>query len=483
MKKFNIILATDLNSGISINNQLPWRFMKDLNFFNTITKSSSIFPEITETENILIMGRKTFESLKCKKLKNRKMFVITSNWEKLKIDYPNIDFFSSFHDAYINSINYNNSDIWVIGGSQIYNIALRHWACDKIYWTQIKGKFTTDVFIDMTNYLIDWTHTQITTDIDQYTNQTYELEFKLGKKIQNVETQYLSLLYNVINNGDKRQTRNAITFSKFNNTLKCNLSHGFPLLTTKKMFWKGIVEELLFFIRGNTDTTELSKKGIKIWELNTSKNFLDSVGLNYKTGSMGPMYGYQWRHWNKPYQQNVTNQQGIDQLVNVTNHQQNNIDQLVNVINEIKNDPHSRRILMTDFNPSQVSEGVLYPCHSIIIQFYVESNKLSCTMYQRSGDLFLGIPFNIASTSLLLHIISKLTNLEPYMMNLVLGDYHIYDTHLDAVMEQLNRTPKDFPQIIIPDFTSIEQVEKSEFSDYKLINYHHDPTISAQMIA
>lgn len=470
MKKFNVILATDLNSGISINNQLPWRFMKDLNFFNTLTKSSSIFPEITETENILIMGRKTFESLKCKKLKNRKMFVITSNWKKLKIDYPNIDFFSSFHDAYINSINYNNSAIWVIGGSQIYNIALRHWACDKIYWTQIKGKFTTDVFIDMTNYLIDWTHTQITTDIDQYTNQTYELEFKLGKKIQNVETQYLLLLYNVINNGDKRQTRNAITFSKFNNTLKCNLSYGFPLLTTKKMFWKGIVEELLFFIRGNTDTTELSKKGIKIWELNTSKDFLDSVGLNYKTGSMGPMYGYQWRHWNKPYQQNVPNhQQGIDQLVNV--------------INEIKNDPHSRRILMTDFNPSQVSEGVLYPCHSIIIQFYVESNKLSCTMYQRSGDLFLGIPFNIASTSLLLHIISKLTNLEPYMMNLVLGDYHIYDTHLDAVMEQLNRTPKDFPQIIIPDFTTIEEVEKSEFSDYKLINYHHDPTISAQMIA
>jgi thymidylate synthase len=225
------------------------------------------------------------------------------------------------------------------------------------------------------------------------------------------------------------------------------------------MFWKGIVEELLFFIRGDTNTNLLSNKGIKIWELNTRKDFLDKLGLNYPEGEMGPMYGYQWRKFN------------------------DSVDQLTNLINELKRNPFSRRLLMTDFNPCQVDKGVLYPCHSIIIQMYINDNKLSCTMYQRSGDLFLGIPFNIASTSLLVHIIAKLTKLDVGTVNLVIGDYHIYQDHKQAVLEQLSRTPYDLSQLDLPDFNTLEQVEKSSFEDYKIINYQSHKPIKAIMFA
>ncbi len=471
MKKFNVILATDLDGGFGLNGELPWDLPMDYGFFKSITKSHSILPGINQEDNILIAGRKTWESMGCKPLPGRKTFVVSSQWELLAQTNPSqIEFFPTFLSAYLSASKFVNSDIWIIGGAQIYDCALRHWACDQVYWTKIHGQFKSDVAINMEKYSIKWTNQITASDIDKNTGITYKLEFKSGTAIPNTETQYLSTLYDVVTTGEKRQTRNAVTFSKFNKTITCDLAKGFPLLTTKKMFWKGIVEELLFFIRGDTDTTKLSAHGVKIWEGNTSRDFLDSQGLDYPPGHMGPMYGYQWRHWGKPYLSDATPEfKGIDQLVKV--------------VEEIKLDPHSRRILMTDFNPGQASQGVLYPCHSIVIQFYVQEDKLSCTMYQRSGDLFLGIPFNIASTSLLVHIISKLTGLNPGTVNLVFGDYHIYDTHVSAVYEQLERTPKDFPQIVIPDFKSIEQVEQSTVSDYVLVDYKSDPAIKAQMIA
>lgn len=287
------------------------------------------------------------------------------------------------------------------------------------------------------------------------------------------ETQYLQMLRETLETGESRNTRNGITYSKFFKTISFDLAEGFPLLTTKKMFWKGIVEELLFFIRGETDTTILSEKGVRIWELNTRNSFLQENNLPYKEGDMGPMYGYQWRFFNKPY---VSESQSQVK-------QNTGVDQLKKVINEIKTDPNSRRIIMTTFNPEQVDQGVLYPCHSIVIQFYVEKGRLSCSMYQRSCDIFLGCPFNIASTSLLLHIISMLTNLEPGMVNMIFGDYHIYEEHKSAITEQLNREPYSLCNISIKHFTTLEEVEASALDDYKLINYQSYPPIKALMIA
>ena len=227
------------------------------------------------------------------------------------------------------------------------------------------------------------------------------------------------------------------------------------------MFWKGIVEELLFFIRGETNTKKLSKKGIHIWDKNTSKDFLKSNHLHYQEGEMGPMYGYQWRRFNG----------------------ESGMDQLSNIIDLIKKEPTSRRLLITDFNPLQVHLGVLYPCHSIIIQFYIKKDRLHCNTYQRSGDLFLGIPFNISSSSLFLSIISHLTNLKVGSVNLILGDYHIYDSHIDSVKEQLKRTPYSLPSLVMKDFKSLKEVEESTYEDYSLENYESHPSIKIDMVA
>jgi dihydrofolate reductase/thymidylate synthase len=403
------------------------------------------------------MGRRTWESMGCKVLPNRINYVITSQ------DLPsqaNTLYFKTFSDAYLQASD-TSGEVWVIGGSKVYDSALRHWGCDKIYLTLIDGDFGGDVHFDISKYPIVWTDEITHNDINKLDNKEYKLTFKKAHVKHGVEAQYLHTLHDVMTTGEERETRNGITRSKFGKTISWDLADGFPLLTTKKVFWKGIVEELLFFIRGDTDTTKLSEKGVKIWEPNTSREFLDGMGLTkYPVGNMGPMYGYQWRHFNS-----------------------SDVDQLKKVINEIKTDPHSRRILMTTFNPQQVHLGVLYPCHSIILQFYVEHGRLSCSMYQRSADFFLGEIFNIASTSLLVHIISSLTNLKAGKVNIIMGDYHIYKVHYEQVLTQLSRTPYDLPKLVMKPFETLEQVEESVLEDYKIVNYQSHPAIKAQMVA
>jgi dihydrofolate reductase/thymidylate synthase len=453
MKTFNVILATDKNFLIGKENNLPWNFSSDMTHFSSLTKSNNIFNH----KNILIMGRKTWESLACKNLENRQNFVITS---QNSMDSENTLFFKDFYSAYCKACEFKG-DIWVIGGSKVFDSAIRHWACEKIYWTRIDGEFIGDICFDISKYPINWIDTTELIDMNKINKKEYKLHFKIGEIKKGVESQYLETLHELIYTGEKRQTRNAVTYSKFNKTISWDLADGFPLLTTKKVFWKGIVEELLFFIRGETDSTKLSAKGVKIWEPNTTREFLDSLGFkDYPVGEMGPMYGYQWRNFNG---------QGIDQLKKV--------------INEIQTDPHSRRILMTDFNPIQAHLGVLYPCHSIILQFYVEEGRLSCNMYQRSSDFFLGEIFNIASTSLLVHIIAQLTNLKAGKVNIIMGDYHVYDIHYEKVLIQLKRTPYDLPKLEMKPFQTLEEVENSLLEDYKIIDYQSHPTIKADMVA
>jgi dihydrofolate reductase/thymidylate synthase len=476
--KFNVILATDSNGGLGYKNELAWEFISDFNFFKYITTSHQVLPGINNSENILIMGRKTWESMGKKSLIGRESWVITSQYKELNETNtnPNIRFFKDFYHAYISASGFTNRDIWVVGGAKIYQEALVHWACGKIYWTKIHGSFNSDVFINVSDYMIDWDEIITKTDINNKDGNSYELTFCQGHLKPQLEQIYLKTMFEIAVWGEMRETRNGITHSLFNKTLSWDLANGFPLLTTKKMYWKGIVEELLFFIRGSTDSSKLSNLGVKIWEPNTSREFLDSNGFtNYSVGEMGPMYGYQWRFFNKPY--NPINSQ------NELNNGFEGVDQLKKVIEEIKLNPNSRRILMTDFNPQQADQGVLYPCHSIIIQFYVQDNRLCCSMYQRSSDFFLGIPFNIASTSLLVHILGQLTNLEPGIVNLIMGDYHLYQTHIDQVFDQIGRIPKKLPKLEIPKFSTLIQVENSSFSDYKILNYESYPAIKAQMIA
>jgi dihydrofolate reductase/thymidylate synthase len=451
MYKTNIILITDNQGGISKNDMIPWRFYQDLKYFKSKTEFG-----------VVIMGRKTFESLK-KPLNNRINIVITKN--NLN-DFDNVFFVKSYVEAWEKAVTFNK-EIWVIGGREVYHSALRHFSIDKIYHNIINNNYECDNFVSFDNISIEWTSIYKNTHVELNSGKLEEINFKIGKVNSGIEHQYLRLMYNIITGGNYRNTRNSDVYSIFSHVLSFDLNDGFPLLTTKRMFWKGIVEELLFFIRGDTNSKLLEQKGVNIWKGNTSKEFLKNMNLDYEEGEMGPMYGYQWRFYGKEYKHDDDKY----------------IDQLSLLIDDIKNDPHSRRLLMTNYNPMQVKQGVLYPCHSLILQFYVENDRLSCNMYQRSVDTFLGLPFNITSTSLFLNIISKLTKKVPGYVNLHLGDCHIYSSHLDAVKTQLSNLNYKLPKLQIPDFETLEQVEKSTYKDYVILDYESHPSIKAEMIA
>ncbi|KIM31396.1 hypothetical protein M408DRAFT_327620 [Serendipita vermifera MAFF 305830] len=245
----------------------------------------------------------------------------------------------------------------------------------------------------------------------------------------------------------------SLRFSLRNNTL--------PLLTTKRVFLKGVIEELLWFIHGSTDAKLLSARGVKIWDGNGSKQFLESRGLGHRReGDLGPVYGFQWRHFGAKYVDCETDYTG------------QGVDQLSEVIRKIIHDPTDRRIIMSAWNPADLSEMALPPCH-MFCQFYVHlppkqdgvattaKPELSCLMYQRSADLGLGIPFNIASYALLTHMIAHVTGTEARELIMQLGDAHIYKDHLEPLQKQLERTPRPFPTLrfarqvaTIDDFTS-----------------------------
>jgi thymidylate synthase len=273
------------------------------------------------------------------------------------------------------------------------------------------------------------------------------------------EKQYLNLMQNIINRGYESDDRTGVgTFSEFGVQLKFSLENNtIPVFTTKRIFFKGVIEELLFFLRGETNTKILEAKGVNIWKGNTSREFLDKLGLsNYPEGEMGPMYGYMWRNYN-------------------------GIDQIANAINLIKNDPKSRRIIISAYDPSKAHLTVLDPCHPFF-QFHVEDNKLSCQFVMRSNDLFLGAPFNILSYGILTQIIAKTCGLEAGTLTYVCGNAHVYKNHIEQVKLQCSRTPYNFPQLKInKELNSIQDIEALEFKDFEIGGYEYHPAIKAEM--
>ena len=339
-----LIVAMDEKGGIGKNNKLPWNSKEELRLFREKTMGRKI-----------VVGSRTANTIPI--LNGRKVICITNRIKEFK----NYEYTPTYCTEDISSVP---EDAIIAGGAQIYRLALT--SSDRIkiiHLSIIKGEYVCDTFFNL-----EWIRDFVIVDKKDYKDFThYTLHrYKSG------EYQYLDLLKNIITNGVKREGRNGSTISIFKNDMVFDLREGFPLLTTKKMFLRGIVEEFLFFLRGETDTTYLSEKKVRIWEGNTTKEFISNRGLDYAEGVMGPMYGYQWRFYNAPY---TTNENGRPIKSD------GGIDQLKNVINTINNDPYSRRILMTSYNPSQAEQGVLYPCHSITIQFYVEGDNLDiCTV-------------------------------------------------------------------------------------------------------
>ena len=320
-------------------------------------------------------------------------------------------------------------------------------------------------------------------------NWTIDKETKIiQKNIKQISTknrthpeyQYLNLIDNIIKNGVKQQTRNGITKTIIGHQMRFDLSNNkIPLLTTKKMAWKSCLKELLWFISGDTDNKTLKNDGVTIWNDNGSREFLDYRKLyHYREDDLGPIYGYQWRNYNLDYVP-------LHRFPNYKNLQKmsyKRIDQLTDIIDNLKdpNERYSRRLILTAWNPEQLDEMALPPCH-ILSQFHVINNKLSCSMYQRSGDVGLGIPFNIASYSFLTILLAHHCGLEPGEFIHFIGNAHIYEEHEEALKKQILRQPKNFASCFIKNKYST--IDEYKFTDFEIKNYKFYPTIKMKMIA
>lgn len=332
------------------------------------------------------------------------------------------------------------------------------------------------------------------TDFSIVTSEEFALIEKLRKEKQHEEYKYLHLLQKILDEGSVKGDRTGTgTKSIYGTQLKFDLRNSIPVLTTKKVFWKGVVEELLWFIRGDTDSKKLEAKGVKIWTGNTTREFLDKRGLDYPEGMIGKGYGWQWRNWGGSYGKTWTkiSSDGVEYTF-VSNPKEAKehykgtpsdmgIDQLANVIDTIKKNPNDRRMIVSAWNVEEIDQTALPPCH-LLYQFDVTDGYLNCQWYQRSVDSFLGLNFNITSYALLTYLVAKITNLKPGTLTFAGGDTHIYLNHIDQCKEQISRTPYPFPKLNIKkDITTLEDIENLQLEDLELINYQSHDAIKAPM--
>lgn len=449
-KMLNIILATDENFGIGKDGQIPWD--SDLAYFKKITSNTND----PDKKNALIMGRLTYKSMPIFRIsRTRKCFVVTSSQF---CEHSTTS--KTLQEAVIACQNDPNiENIFIIGGAMMYKEVLETCHVDNIYLTRVHGSYDCDVSVPWLKNIL---------------RRYYKMNLKAGGRFtyevysENGETAYINLLKDIIKNGEERSNRTGVdTLSVFGRSIRFPFKDGFPLLTTKRVFWKGVIEELLWFLRGDTSSKRLSEKGVRIWEGNTSREYLDGRGLKYDEGDCGPVYGYQWRHWNAEYGSYDDSYDG------------KGIDQIAQVIDSIKNDPYSRRHIISAWNVEQLDQMVLPPCH-VMCQFFVSKDgELSCQMYQRSADMFLGVPFNIASYAALTYIIARETGLKPKELIMCFGDAHIYSNHMDAVEEQLQRDQLKFPTLRIS--SDAGAYDSLKIDDFIIEGYSPHGTIKAPM--
>ena len=472
--------------------------MKFFKYITTQTRTKEQF-------NCVIMGRNTWNSLpeNYRPLPKRKNIVVTSSIDKGEYHFKvpcqhrdasvckPLDFV-----YYVNSIeealDYSHANLWkrfVIGGGQLYDKTINDERCESLYLTHIddtEKPIECDAFFPaIPKRFKRGNFWPVAEDKGlsfwQYDNWSHK---------ESQERDYLEMLRHIVQSGEHRSDRTGTgTRSVFGRQLRFSLADphpdrelpsllswdlytaSIPLITTKKVFWEGVVEELLFFLRGDHDNRKLQAKGVHIWDGNTSREYLDKYGkTNIDTNDLGLAYGVQWRAAGAPLGKIDDSYSG------------KGIDQLRMLIETIKTDPFSRRLIINAWNVPQLNDMALVPCH-MMYQFSVSSKRqLSCMMTQRSCDMFLGVPFNIASTALLTHIVAKACNLVPHEIVINLGDAHVYNNHIDQVHKQLKRETFYFPLLSIhKEIHTVEDIEKLELGDFQLHDYHSWPVIKAPM--
>ena len=473
------------NKAIGYENELIFLQRDDLKHFSKITT----YTELPDTRNAVLMGRKTYESLPGL-LKNRINCIISQTLPPRNEADIIID--NSIRTL-LNILNkrVDVEAIYIIGGEGIYSYFNNNNLFDKLILTVVnypKIDYGDSFFpnINMNDYNSVGISTKFARGLECRTGCEVDMAYSihtLVKRVQNPiinsifsmegEYGYLKILKRIVHSGAKRTTRNSMTRSIFGVKMDFDISKSFPLITTKKMYLKGVLKELIWFIQANTNSKDLEKDKVQIWKGNSTREYLDSIGLTgYTEGECGPIYGFQWRHFNAKYR-------GCD-----GDYIGEGIDQLQNIIDLIRTNPTSRRMFMSAWNPEQMGKMALPPCH-ISYQFYVRVcsitniRYLDCAMYQRSGDIFLGVPFNIASTAALTYIIANITKIIPGKITIVIGDAHIYEHHIEQAKLQLSRHPKPFPQMTLD--RNIESIDDIAYDDFTIHNYKFHPTIRASM--
>lgn len=463
-KNIDLIFACQKsNYGLSFKGKIPWKCPEDLAFFKKTTLDGG--------KNAIIMGRKTFDSIGTV-LPDRLSIVVTNNKE-LKSDNPDLIYLHTLFGAMIYASNRKDiNKVFVIGGAQIFDMMLSRYRkyIGLIYANYIIGEenYTCDTFVSSS--LAFFTSMSMFPSTTLTTAGYPFFYYTILTASNAAEYDYRRLLLKLINRGERRSNRTGVdTFSLFGQKLVFDISDRIPFLTSKKLAWKTMLGELLWFISGSTNNADLQKKGIHIWDGNSTRQYLDSIGLkDREEGDLGPVYGFNWRHFGANY-------------VNChTDYTCQGFDQLQSVVDLLKKDPNSRRILLSSWNPAVQHLMALPPCH-VTAQWYVrEGEHLDCQMYQRSADIALGVPFNIASYATLTYMLALVTGLKPGKFYYIMGDVHLYVNHVDAVKEQLDRIPFVFPRLM---FTrKVESIDDFKEEDFKLVDYNHHPAIKMDMV-
>ena len=462
----NIIVAFSTTFGIGLKGGIPWKIKDDLEHFRRLTMG-----------NIVVMGKKTWESLGCRSLVGRTNIILTNIGQSERDDVAYNNDFKMMDEIelkqYIINENNKGKNIFIIGGESVFRMYMG--VAEKIYSTHVYGNWESDVLFPIENFnMYEITYVgdeKVSDDFTKYRHITYSLSEK-----PHDEYAYLNSLQNILTYGKSRPDRTGVgTISVFvPEVLRFDISSTLPLFTTKQVSFKSILKELLWMLRGETDSKILEGQGVNIWKDNTTRGFLDKRGLHdYKEGWLGPLYGYNWRHFGFKYMGGDIDYTG------------KGYDQLEELISGLKNDPFSRRHMLTTYDPSVIDKCVLAPCHGIVIQFYVEefggNLHLSCSVYIRSNDMFLGNPYNTTSYSLLTCLIALKCDMLPKTLHLCIGDSHIYSNHVVQALQQIKRNPLPFPLLSINKDVKEKDWKDIKVEDFEVLGYLHHTKIVGKM--
>ncbi len=455
--EFTVIAAVDDELGIGIVNsehpagRIPWDDARDRRYFADITKHV----KNATSRNAVIMGRRTWESLPIHPLPRRLNIVVSRQVQP----YATC---TSLDAALKRCVAEHAESVFVIGGAELYAEALRHPLCVGIILSHINGVHGCNVVFPRHRATL------------AHRLPIAGLNVSFWRFDNAEERAYLKLL-EALSQGPVRPNRTGVnTRGRFMETLRFSLTNAdgasvLPIMTTKHVPFRVVAEELLWFIRGESTVDSLREQRVGIWDGNTSREFLDGRGLvDYREGELGTGYPWQWRHFGAKYIPVNQRQPGYSP---------GGVDQLARVIDSIKRDPYGRRHVVSAWNPADLHNVSLPPCH-VLFEFYVSESTLSCHMHMRSADAFLGVPFNIVSYSLLTHMVAMLTGYRAHEFVISMADCHLYENHIDAAAVQTQRTPRRFPTIEIKPAADIDGFTIDSF---KVVNYYPHAKISAEM--